>query len=95
MLAGKKNCIAMGRNCIAIGRLVVEPLYCNTRIVLQLGCVVKLENCIAGHQGVLQYRVCSGRKLYCKRRLDSLEKLYCNRGLYCSMGVQWPKIVLQ
>ena len=32
----KKNCIAMGRNCIAIGKLVVEPLYCNTRIVLQL-----------------------------------------------------------
>ena len=27
-------------DCIAIGRLVVEPLYCNTRIVLQLGCVV-------------------------------------------------------
>ena len=27
-------------NCIAIGRLVVDPLYCNTQIVLQLGCVV-------------------------------------------------------
>ena len=62
----------MGWNCIAIGRLVVEPLYCNTRIVLQLGCVIRLENCIAGHQGVLQYRVCSGRKLYCKRRLEGL-----------------------
>ena len=44
-----------GWNCIAIGRLVVEPLYCNTRIVLQLGCVVAgfvlqeeaVENCIA------------------------------------------------
>ena len=38
MLARKKikNCIAMGRNCIAIGKLVVEPLYCNTWIVLQL-----------------------------------------------------------
>ena len=34
-------------NGIAIGRLVVEPLYCNTRIILQLGCVVRLENCIA------------------------------------------------
>ena len=42
-------------NCIAIGRLVVEPLYCNTRIVLQLGCVVvefvlqeeAVEDCIA------------------------------------------------
>ena len=44
-----------GWNCIAIGRLVVEPLYCNTRIVLQLGCVVAgfvlqeeaVEDCIA------------------------------------------------
>ena len=43
------------RNCIAIGRLVVEPLYCNTRIVLQLGCIVAefvlqeevVEDCIA------------------------------------------------
>ena len=42
-------------NCIAIGRLVVKPLYCNTQIVLQLGCVVAglvlqeevSEDCIA------------------------------------------------
>ena len=54
----------MGRNCIAIGKLVVEPLYCNSRIVLQLGCVV------AGF--VLQYNNC-----IVTRAVEWL-KLYCN-----------------
>ena len=90
-------------NCIAIGRLVVEPSYCNTQIVLQLGCVVRLENCIARHQGVLQYSVCFGRKLYCKRRLEGLrivlQYAHCIVTRRC-IAVGWKciaigKIVLQ
>ena len=52
---GKKIVLQEKGKCIAIGRLVVEPLYCNTRVVLQLGCVVAgfvlpeeaTEDCIA------------------------------------------------
>ena len=52
---GKKIVLQEKGKCIAIGRLVVEPLYCNTRVLLQLGCVVAgfvlpeeaTEDCIA------------------------------------------------
>ena len=51
-------------NCIAIGRLVVEPLYYNTRIVLQLGGVVA--------EFVLQEEVVAD--------CIAIQLLYCNLG---------------
>ena len=73
------------KNCIAIGKLVVEPLYCNTWIVLQLWCSW-MENCIAiwwcsGLKIVLQYRGVQWKNciailvLYCD--LKGLKGCFC------------------
>ena len=76
--------------------LQYREVYCN-------GAVARLRNCIAGHQGVLQYREC--RVLNCiaigvqggwEIVLLGFE-LYCNRcavgSLYCNMGEVYYDLV--
>ena len=61
--------------------LQYREVYCN-------GAIARLRNCIAGHQGVLQYRECRG--LNCIAiGVKEAGKLYC-RVLNCmAIDVQW------